>query len=88
MNFDNMTPIQRRLHNAAIALGAEGDEHGFEALQRDAIDEIERLRVHAVVLAETARQVERERCAKIVEEHNPGGSYHIRTALAAEIRRA
>lgn len=34
------------------------------------------------------RAVELERCAKIVEEYNPGGSYHIRTALAAEIRRA
>lgn len=31
---------------------------------------------------------ERERCAQIVEYHNPGGSYRIRTALAAEIRRA
>lgn len=31
---------------------------------------------------------ERERCAQIVEHYNPGGSYHIRTALAAEIRRA
>lgn len=30
--------------------------------------EIERLRVHAVVLAETARQVERERCAKLCED--------------------
>jgi hypothetical protein len=29
---------------------------------------------------------EREACADIVENHNPGGSYHIRTALAAAIR--
>lgn len=44
MKFDDMNPIQRRLHNAAIVLGADGDEHGFEQLQRDAIAEIERLR--------------------------------------------
>lgn len=31
---------------------------------------------------------ERERCAKIVEEYSPGGSYHIRSTLAAAIRRA
>ena len=37
--------------------------------------------------ATAAVAAERERCAKIVEEYNPGGSYHIRTALAAAIRR-
>ena len=44
MNFEHMNAIQRRLHNAACVLGADGDEHGFEKLQRDAIAEIEHLR--------------------------------------------
>lgn len=44
MDFERMNEIQRRLHNAACVLGADGDEHGFEQLQRDAIAEIERLR--------------------------------------------
>ena len=44
MKFDDMNPVQRRLHNAACVLGADGDEHGFEQLQRDAIAEIELLR--------------------------------------------
>jgi len=44
MNFDHMNAIQRRLHNAACVLGADGDEYGFEKLQRDAIAEIELLR--------------------------------------------
>ena len=39
-NFKQMNEIQRRLHNAAIVLGADGDEYGFEQLQRDAIAEI------------------------------------------------
>ncbi len=43
MDFERMNAIQRRLHNAACVLGADGDEHGFEQLQRDAIAEIERL---------------------------------------------
>ena len=43
MDFEQMNAIQRRLHNAACVLGADGDEHGFEQLQRDAIAEIERL---------------------------------------------
>lgn len=30
---------------------------------------------------------ERERCAKIVEDYNQGGSYHIRTMLAKAIRK-
>lgn len=37
MKFENMTPLQRRLHNAAIVLDAEGDEHGFVGLLREAI---------------------------------------------------
>jgi hypothetical protein len=40
--------------------------------------------VAALIRAAVAE--ERERCAKVVEEHNPGGSYHIRTALALAIR--
>jgi hypothetical protein len=49
--------------------------------------EVERLKLHAVALAETARLVEQGRCAQIVENYNPGGSYHIRSSLATEIRR-
>jgi roadblock/LC7 domain-containing protein len=44
MDFEQMNAIQRRLHNAACVLGADGDEHGFEQLQRDAIAEIDRLK--------------------------------------------
>ena len=38
----------------------------------EAADEIERLRIHAVTLANTVEAVERERCAKICDElhHN------------------
>lgn len=36
-HFDDMTALQRRLHNAAIVLGADGDEYGFEGLLREAI---------------------------------------------------
>ena len=44
MNFDDMNPVQRRLHDAACVMGVNCDEYGFEQLQRDAIAEIERLR--------------------------------------------
>ena len=47
MDFDRMNAIQRRLHNAACVLGADGDEYGFEQLQRDAIAEIDRLHADA-----------------------------------------
>ena len=40
MTFDEMNPLQRRLHNAALVLEAEGGDHGFAKLQRDAIDGI------------------------------------------------
>lgn len=42
----------------------------------------------AAVIVAAAVAAERERCAKIVEEYDPGVSYFIRAALAAEIRRA
>ena len=51
MNFEHMNAIQRRLHNAACVLGADGDEYGFEQLQRDAIAEIERLCAENFALA-------------------------------------
>lgn len=38
MNFDDMTPLQRRLHNASCVLDADGDEYGFVALLRETID--------------------------------------------------
>lgn len=37
---------------------------------------------------DAAVAAKRERCAVIVETHNPGGSYHIRTALAEAIRKS
>lgn len=43
MTFEEMNPLQRRLHNAALVLEAEGGGHGFAKLQRDAIDGIETL---------------------------------------------
>lgn len=45
--FEAMNALQRRLHNAACVLQAEGDDHGFAQLQYDAIYEIERLRKDA-----------------------------------------
>lgn len=44
VRFEEMNPLQRRLHNAAIVLECEGDEHGFVELQRDAIMEIQQMR--------------------------------------------
>lgn len=37
VHFDDMTPMQRRLHNAACVLDADGDEYGFVGLLREAI---------------------------------------------------
>ena len=37
---------------------------------------------------EFAVAAERERCLDIVENYNPGGSYHIRSALADRMRAA
>ena len=102
MDFERMNAIQRRLHNAACVLGADGDEHGFEQLQRDAIAEIERLqdtlkRQDKAHHQEVQEQVaaERERCAKLVEEMDTTGNEgYIETAgdlceaIAARIRSA
>lgn len=41
MTFEEMSPLQRRLHNAALVLEAEGDDHGFAKLQRDAIEALQ-----------------------------------------------
>jgi len=67
MDFDSMNEMQRRLHNAACVLSADGDEHGFARLQRDAIAEIERLRMdlentraEAVLAVEAQRKQWRE----------------------------
>ena len=43
MKFEDMNEMQRRLHNAGIVLGCDGDEYGFEQLQFDALKEIGRL---------------------------------------------
>ena len=45
-----------------------GKRARWAALVRAQDAEIERLREHAVILAETAREVERERCAQICDE--------------------
>lgn len=60
MDFESMNAIQRRLHNAACVLGAEGDEHGFEQLQRDAIEEIARLTASLKRANDQAEHFERE----------------------------
>ena len=44
------------------------DARDYDELLQARDAEIERLREHAVVLAETVRQVERERCAVICED--------------------
>lgn len=47
VRFEEMNPLQRRLHNAAIVLECECDEHGFVELLRETIGEIENLRSEA-----------------------------------------
>lgn len=44
MDFEQMDEVQKRLHNAALVLEAEGDTNGFSKLQLDAIAYIERLK--------------------------------------------
>jgi hypothetical protein len=44
MDFDQMDAVQRRLHNCALVLEADGDTNGFPKLQFDAIEYIERLK--------------------------------------------
>jgi len=44
------------------------------------------MRAYATAAAEAARAEEREACAKIVEDFDPGCSYRIRRVLAAAIR--
>ncbi len=47
MNFEQMNDVQKRLHNAAVVLEAECDDHGFAQLQRDALAELEQLKIDA-----------------------------------------
>lgn len=42
MKFEDMSAMQRRLHNAAIVLDVDGDEWGFVGMLRESIDELER----------------------------------------------
>ena len=63
--------------------------HGDSIMHREAVAEIERLRVHAVILAETAREVERERmlnqCIAHIDTIDDGESpayRHCQEALA------
>lgn len=60
----------------------------LERLHAEMLAEIERLRVHAVVLAETARAVERERCAMLCESIGRIGPEAAYTAgkCAVELR--
>jgi hypothetical protein len=73
MDFDRMNPLQRRLHNAACVLGADGDKYCFEQLQRDAIAEMERLRLDLEEAGALAghymaqRDEERARMARAVQ---------------------
>lgn len=60
-------PLVKRLR----AYVESTDYMNAEGLCAEAADEIARLREHAVILAETARQVERERCAKLCEYKGP-----------------
>ncbi len=61
---------------------------------QEAREEIERLREHAVILAATAEQVERERCAKLLRDMwnereashgNRAGPYHDGWTAALDI---
>lgn len=45
IKFENMNELQRRLHNAAIVLDCDGDELGFAGLLREAIEELQNLRM-------------------------------------------
>ena len=72
-----------------------GKRSRWAALVRAQDAEIQRLREHAVILAETARQVEQERCAKLCdanfEQHATNGfprEASTARALAARIRDA
>lgn len=38
MKFEDMNPMQQRLHNAACVLDVDGDEYGFVPLLRETID--------------------------------------------------
>ena len=69
--MDNeQTPLIERLHNEADQCRSDGADD-IANLLGDCICEIRRLREHAVILAETARQVERERCAVVCESGAP-----------------
>jgi hypothetical protein len=93
-----MTDIVQRLRDACEGTNYNWQIE----LHNEAADEIEALRKElAEVNTDRDRWIrradktwheehiiraERERCAKIVRDHNPGGSYHIRTELEAAIR--
>jgi FtsZ-binding cell division protein ZapB len=82
-----MTTLQDRLRAVA-----KFDEFDVIEQAADEIDrlqaEVERLREHAVVLAETARHVERERCAKVCEalQVNKSGDYYPAQAFDGACR--
>lgn len=58
MDFENMNAVQRRLHNAACVLDADGDEYGYVVVLRDAIDDIAGLRTRMIELLEILRNWE------------------------------
>ena len=72
-----------------FGVGADDRVHAHiqDAVAAAVAAERDRMNAHAVTLAETARLVEQERCAKLVETHDPGGTYRLREFLAAAIRK-
>ena len=82
-NLPGVVPTERDL--TAFALGVEvGREIGLQAAA--AVREIERLREHAVVLAATVEEVEREACADICDQHASAEGIAQRCAAAIRAR--
>jgi hypothetical protein len=86
MDFEQMNAIQRRLHNAACVLGADGDEHGFEQLQRDATAEIERLRTQLAHWKVFGEHAEGERSKEWARRRNIEGFAAVHAATSETLR--
>jgi prophage tail gpP-like protein len=67
-------------------LKADRDYRGQCQAQAAAVREIERLREHAVVLAATVEEVEREACADICDQHASAEGIAQRCAAAIRAR--
>jgi hypothetical protein len=46
--FEDMNPLQKRLHNAAIALELDGDEFGFSGLMRETIEALQEAKMSLI----------------------------------------